>query len=118
VDLIGSTPVPGTGESIPLYAAPLGIPWLTILTSMFMHGGWLHLGGNMLYLWIFGDNIEDRFGHLKFTLFYFLCGIAATFSQMAFNSGSQVPNVGASGAIAGVLGAYRSSTRRPSSTET
>ena len=78
----------------------------TIFASMFMHAGWLHLGGNMLYLWIFGDNIEDRFGHLKFTLFYFLCGIAATFSQMAFNSGSQVPNVGASGAIAGVLGAY------------
>lgn len=79
---------------------------LTIFTSMFMHAGWLHLAGNMLYLWIFGDNIEDRFNHLKFLVFYLLCGIAATFAQMAFNPHSQVPNVGASGAIAGVLGAY------------
>jgi membrane associated rhomboid family serine protease len=79
---------------------------LTIFASMFMHAGWVHLGGNMLYLWIFGDNIEDRFGHLKFLVFYVLCGIVATFAQLAFNPGSQVPNVGASGAIAGVLGAY------------
>jgi membrane associated rhomboid family serine protease len=79
---------------------------LTVFTSMFMHGGWVHLGGNMLYLWIFGDNVEDRFGHLKFLVFYLLCGIAATFAQMAFNSESNVPNLGASGAIAGVLGAY------------
>jgi membrane associated rhomboid family serine protease len=60
----------------------------------------------MLYLWIFGDNVEDRFGHVKFIIFYLLCGIAATFAQMAFSSGSNVPNLGASGAIAGVLGAY------------
>jgi membrane associated rhomboid family serine protease len=80
--------------------------FLTIFTSMFMHAGWVHLGGNMLYLWIFGDNVEDRFGHLKFLVFYLLCGIAATFAQMAFNMASEVPNVGASGAIAGVLGAY------------
>jgi membrane associated rhomboid family serine protease len=80
--------------------------FVTVFTSMFMHGGWLHLGGNMLYLWIFGDNVEDRFGHLKFLVFYLLCGIAATFAQMAFNSGSNVPNLGASGAIAGVLGGY------------
>ncbi len=80
--------------------------FVTVFTSMFMHGGWLHLGGNMLYLWIFGDNVEDRFGHLKFLVFYLLCGIAATFAQMAFNPGSNVPNVGASGAIAGVLGGY------------
>jgi membrane associated rhomboid family serine protease len=73
---------------------------------MFMHAGWLHLGGNMLYLWIFGDNVEDRFGHLKFTIFYLLCGLAATFAQLAFSLGSNVPNLGASGAIAGVLGAY------------
>jgi membrane associated rhomboid family serine protease len=79
---------------------------LTIFTSMFMHAGWLHLGGNMLYLWIFGDNVEDRFGHLKFILFYLLCGLAATFAQMAVSTGSTVPNLGASGAIAGVLGAY------------
>jgi membrane associated rhomboid family serine protease len=73
---------------------------------MFMHAGWVHLGGNMLYLWIFGDNVEDRFGHIKFTTFYLLCGFAATFAQLAFSLGSNVPNLGASGAIAGVLGAY------------
>ena len=78
----------------------------TLFTSMFMHAGWLHLGGNMLYLWIFGDNVEDRFGHLGFTIFYFLCGLAASFAQLAFSLGSSVPNLGASGAIAGVLGAY------------
>ena len=80
--------------------------FLTIFTSMFMHAGWLHLGGNMLYLWIFGDNVEDRLGHAMYTLFYLLCGIAATFAQLAFNMTSHVPNLGASGAIAGVLGAY------------
>ena len=78
----------------------------TLFTSMFMHGGWLHLGGNMLYLWIFGDNIEDRFGHGLFLVFYILCGLAATFAQLMFSAGSHVPNLGASGAIAGVLGAY------------
>jgi membrane associated rhomboid family serine protease len=78
----------------------------TLITSMFMHAGWLHLGGNMLYLWIFGDNVEDRFGHVKFTMFYVLCGLAASFAQLAFSAGSHVPNLGASGAIAGVLGAY------------
>jgi membrane associated rhomboid family serine protease len=80
--------------------------FLTLFTSMFMHAGWVHLGGNMLYLWIFGDNVEDRFGHVKFTIFYILCGLAATFAQLAFSLGSNVPNLGASGAIAGVLGAY------------
>jgi membrane associated rhomboid family serine protease len=80
--------------------------FLTLFTSMFMHAGWLHLGGNMLYLWIFGDNVEDRFGHLKFIIFYLLCGLGATFAQLAFSVGSDVPNLGASGAIAGVLGAY------------
>ncbi len=78
----------------------------TLLTSMFMHAGWLHLGGNMLYLWIFGDNVEDTFGHAKFIIFYLLCGLAATFAQMVFSLSSNVPNLGASGAIAGVLGAY------------
>ena len=78
----------------------------TLFTSMFMHAGWLHLGGNMLYLWIFGDNVEDRFGHIKFITFYLLCGLAATLAQLAFSLGSNVPNLGASGAIAGVLGAY------------
>lgn len=79
---------------------------LTLFTSMFMHAGWVHLLGNMLYLWIFGDNVEDRFGHIRFLIFYLLCGLAATFAQLAFSSGSNVPNLGASGAIAGVLGAY------------
>ena len=78
----------------------------TLFTSMFMHAGWLHLGGNMLYLWIFGDNVEDRFGHLKFIIFYLFCGLTATFVQMAVNPASNVPNLGASGAIAGVLAAY------------
>ena len=78
----------------------------TLFTSMFMHAGWVHLGGNMLYLWIFGDNVEDRFGHGKFLMFYLLCGLAATFAQLAFAPRSGVPNLGASGAIAGVLGAY------------
>ena len=88
------------------FMANPGREFLTLFTSMFMHAGWLHLGGNMLYLWIFGDNVEDRFGHIKFTIFYLLCGLAATFAQLAFSLGSNVPNLGASGAIAGVLGAY------------
>lgn len=86
-------------------ANPVG-EFLTIFTSMFMHAGWVHLLGNMLYLWIFGDNVEDRLGHALFLVFYFLCGIAATALQTVFSLGSNVPNVGASGAIAGVLGAY------------
>ena len=80
--------------------------WSTLLTSMFLHGGWMHLGGNMLYLWIFGDNLEHRMGHAKFLLFYLLCGLAAGVAHIAFNSDSGVPTVGASGAISGVLGGY------------
>jgi membrane associated rhomboid family serine protease len=86
-------------------ADPIGDS-VTLFTAMFMHGGWLHLLGNMLYLWIFGDNVEDRLGHGLFLVFYLLCGLAATFAQLAFNLASDVPNLGASGAIAGVLGAY------------
>jgi membrane associated rhomboid family serine protease len=86
-------------------ADPTG-DFATIFTSMFMHAGWAHLLGNMLYLWIFGDNVEDRLGHALFFVFYILCGLAATFAQMAISLGSSVANVGASGAIAGVLGAY------------
>jgi len=86
-------------------ANPVG-EFATLFTSMFMHAGWVHLGGNMLYLWIFGDNVEDRFGSTKFILFYLLCGLGATFAQLAFSLNSSVPNLGASGAIAGVLGAY------------
>ena len=80
--------------------------WPDVLTSMFLHGGWLHVLGNMLYLWIFGDNVEDAFGHLRFALFYLLCGIAASLLQIAAMPSSSIPLVGASGAIAGVLGAY------------
>lgn len=83
-----------------------GTEAVTIFSAMFMHGGWLHLFGNMLFLWIFGDNVEDRFGHFKFLMFYLLTGIAATLAQYYVSPGSGVPNVGASGAIAGVLGAY------------
>jgi membrane associated rhomboid family serine protease len=86
-------------------ADPVG-DFATLFTSMFMHAGWAHLLGNMLYLWIFGDNVEDRLGHGLFFVFYILCGLAATFAQMAISLGSSVANVGASGAIAGVLGAY------------
>jgi membrane associated rhomboid family serine protease len=78
----------------------------TIFTAMFMHAGWLHLGGNMLYLWIFGDNIEDRLGPVKFLIFYLVCGLAATFAQYYISPNSRIPNVGASGAIAGILGSY------------
>jgi membrane associated rhomboid family serine protease len=77
-----------------------------VFIAMFLHGGWLHLGGNMLYLWIFGDNVEDRMGHARFFFFYLLCGVAATAAHILTNSGSRVPSLGASGAIGGVLGAY------------
>ena len=80
--------------------------FLTLFTSMFMHADYLHIGSNMLYLWIFGDNVEDRFGHGKFLIFYLFCGLAATFAQLIFSLDSNIPNLGASGAIAGVLGAY------------
>jgi membrane associated rhomboid family serine protease len=80
--------------------------WLPVVTAMFLHGGWLHLGGNMLFLWIFGDNVEDRLGRLGFLLFYLAAGVAATALQIVLNPTSLVPTLGASGAIAGVLGAY------------
>ena len=80
--------------------------WATIITSMFLHGGFLHVGGNMLYLWIFGDNVEDSMGPARFVVFYLLCGAAAALAQFAINPASSVPMVGASGGIAGILGAY------------
>ena len=80
--------------------------WLTLFSSMFMHGGWLHLGGNMLFLWVFGDNIEDRLGRLKYLIFYVAAGIAAVGAQLLTDLNSGIPTIGASGAIAGVLGAY------------
>lgn len=86
-------------------ANPIG-DFPTVFTSMFMHGGWLHLAGNMLYLWIFGDNVEDHLGKIKYIFLYLISGVAATFAQYVFSPHSTLPNVGASGAIAGVLGAY------------
>jgi membrane associated rhomboid family serine protease len=80
--------------------------WSTLFTSMFLHGGWAHLGGNMLYLWIFGDNLERVMGRARFLVFYLLCGVAAGLAHIAFNPGSSVPTVGASGAISGILGGY------------
>jgi membrane associated rhomboid family serine protease len=80
--------------------------WTTALTSMFLHGGWMHLGGNMLYLWIFGDNLEKVMGPVKFLIFYLLCGFAAAAAHVLSSPGSTVPTVGASGAISGVLGGY------------
>lgn len=79
---------------------------LTPVTAMFLHGGWMHVLGNLLYLYIFGDNVEDTFGHGRYLLFYLACGVASFAVQIAFQPASAVPNVGASGAIAGVLGAY------------
>ncbi|MDE0245162.1 MAG: rhomboid family intramembrane serine protease [Gammaproteobacteria bacterium] len=80
--------------------------WATVFTSMFLHGGWLHLGGNLLYLWIFGDNVEDALGRGRFVAFYLLCGVAAALVQTVSETTSVIPMIGASGAISGVLGAY------------
>jgi membrane associated rhomboid family serine protease len=85
---------------------PASFSWFTVLTSMFLHGGLMHVGGNMLYLWIFGDNVEDRMGHGRFLAFYVLCGIAAALGQTFTSPNSVIPMVGASGAVAGVMGAY------------
>ena len=93
------------GASLPPEIALIP-PTATVFTSMFLHGGWLHLIGNMLYLWIFADNIEDSMGHGRFVVFYLLCGIAAALAQALPAPGSEIPMVGASGAISGVLGAY------------
>lgn len=94
---------------IDLQPTPVSV-YLTLLVSMFMHGGWMHLGGNMLFLWIFGDNIEDRLGHLRYLLFYLICGVLASlahvFTTMAFGANPYVPSLGASGAISGVMGGY------------
>lgn len=80
--------------------------FMTMFTSMFLHGGWMHLGGNMLFLWVFGDNIEDKLGHAKFLAFYLAAGAVAVWTQVLVDPSSQVPMIGASGAVAGVLGAY------------
>ncbi len=93
------------GVEIPHQPGPRPI-YLTLITSLFLHGGWAHLGGNMLYLWIFGDNVEHRFGHFKFLIFYLLSGVAASLAQVAISPDSIMPMIGASGAISGVVGAY------------
>ena len=80
--------------------------WITLFSSQFLHGGFLHIAGNMLYLWIFGNNVEDRLGHAKFVVFYLACGALAALAQWYFAAGSTIPSLGASGAIAGVMGAY------------
>src|SRR5215470_5776511 len=100
----GAVPCRLVGACAPADAFPH--PFVTVVTAMFLHGGLLHVGGNMLYLWIFGDNVEDTFGHLRFLLFYLLSGIAAAAAQVDAGPDSSVPMIGASGAISGVLGAY------------
>lgn len=103
------TAKPGTGVELAKGMMCLVDPepkYWTVLSSMFMHGGWFHLIGNMLFLWVFGNNIEDAMGHVKFLIFYLICGVAAAAAQTFINPSSIVPMVGASGAISGVLGAY------------
>jgi membrane associated rhomboid family serine protease len=106
-DLIGLQRIIVGGEAHPLrhYPGPTPI-YLTLVTAMFMHGSWMHIIGNMVYLIIFGDQIEDRLGHGKFLAFYLLCGLAAGLAQVVYQPASIIPCLGASGAIAGVLGAY------------
>ena len=107
-DLIGQFPVDladGTTAVIDETRGPSPI-WLTLLTSTFMHGGWTHLGGNMLFLFIFGDNVEKAFGHVRYLAFYLVCGLAASLAQVYSGADSVLPSLGASGAIAGVLAAY------------
>lgn len=96
--LFGQANLPDTIVTIPAYA--------TLFSSMFLHGGWMHLIGNMLYLWVFGNNIEDVMGHAKYALFYLTCGVLAALSHALTDPSSTVPMIGASGAISGVLGAY------------
>ncbi|CUS97750.1 Membrane associated serine protease, rhomboid family [Candidatus Kryptobacter tengchongensis] len=103
-DLFGV--VPATYFELKESGAPFWLIYYPFLTSMFLHGGWMHLIGNMIYLWVFGDNVEDRMGHLRFFVFYILCGVFASFAHVYTNPHSEVPAVGASGAISGVLGAY------------
>lgn len=107
IDLTTPVLVHAGGHLAEIPQAPGPTPiYLTLLSAMFMHGGWGHLGGNMLYLWIFGDNVEHRFGGLRFLAFYLASGLAASFAQIAVAPHSVIPNLGASGAISGVLGAY------------
>ncbi len=103
---LGTVPVVLTGSRALHPDLALVPAWLTLFTGMFMHGGWLHLIGNMLFLWVFGDNIEDAMGHWRFLVFYLVSGVAAGFAHVAMNLDSAIPTIGASGAVSGVLGAY------------
>lgn len=102
-DLVGTFTV--GGGRVELFPGPVPV-YLTLLFAMFMHGDLMHIGGNMLYLWIFGDNVEDRMGKTRFLIFYLLCGLLASAAQIVVKPNSLIPNLGASGAIAGVLGGY------------
>ena len=107
VDLVEPELITIGGEQVPIPQEPGPSPiWLTLLSSMFMHGGLLHLGGNLLFLWVFGDNVEHRIGHLPYAAFYLVAGVVASFAQILVNPDSFIPTLGASGAISGVLGAY------------
>ena len=107
-DIIGSfLLVAPDGTSVQIDEAPGPNPiWLTLLTSMFMHGGWLHIGGNMLFLFIFGDNIEKAYGHIKYLVFYLVCGLIAGLAHVLSQPDSIIPSLGASGAISGVMAGY------------
>ncbi len=107
VDLVGPEEIVVDGTPVPIPQEPGPSPiFLTLLTSMFMHGGWLHIGGNLLFLWIFGDNVEHRIGHIPYLVFYLVAGVIASLAQILIDPGSIIPTLGASGAISGVLGAY------------
>jgi rhomboid family protein len=107
VDLTAPEQIRIDGQTVEIPQEPGPDPiWLTLFTSMFMHGSWLHLAGNMLFLWVFGDNVEHRIGHVLFVVFYLVVGVVATVAQILVDTESVVPTLGASGAIAGVLGAY------------
>lgn len=102
---VGRDPQTGRPVGVPLQPIPVSV-YFTLLTSMFMHGSLMHLLGNMLYLWIFGDNLEDRLGHVRYLVFYLVCGLIASLSHVLMNAASYIPSLGASGAISGVLGGY------------
>jgi membrane associated rhomboid family serine protease len=107
IDIVQPQVITVDGQRVPIPQAPGPSPiYLTLLTSMFMHGGIAHIFGNMLFLWIFGDNVEHRVGHIPYLLFYLAAGVIASFAQIAIDPDSVIPTLGASGAIAGVLGAY------------
>ena len=107
VDLVAPETIAVGGQQLVVPQEPGPSPiWVTLITSLFMHGGLLHLGGNMLFLWVFGDNVEHRIGHALFLVFYLAAGVVASFAQIIVNPDSVIPTLGASGAISGVLGAY------------